>query len=266
MPSPPTNISSVTNPKPAGDPDFYLKDGTTPQTLGQRKETDEELRERHFESTTIGGSATVNAVKEQITSLEARPSIRIYTNRELTDNANGNGLPKLSTELVIHKRGASDEEIAEAIHSSISVGERLVNGINGTGNSYTVTDTALAQDRTLVWSEPSIIQLDITVDVVTEAGYQGDDAVKETIAEYIGGTAPDGGAVAGLDVNEDVIVDELERRVNGLEGVIGVASVTIDDNDDGSDDTVTRGDGLQAYEVGTNKVAKVDATQNITVN
>jgi hypothetical protein len=265
MPSPPANVTGVTNPQPTGDPQFDLTGGD-PQTLGQDRETDAELRDRALSPGSIDGAATVGAVAEAVRGLEERPSLTIYTNRRLTDNANGNGLPKLSAEVVIYRRGATAQTVGETIHEQISIGERLVNGINGTANSYTVTDDVLGQDRTIKWSEPTPTALEITVDVVTEAGYAGDVEVERAIAEYIGGTDPDGGAVPGLDVGEDVVVDELESRITDLDGVVGVATVTIDDNSDGTDDTTTRGDGLQAYVVATDEVVEVDATSDITVN
>lgn len=265
MPSPPAGVQSVTNPQPVGDPTFTLTDGTA-QTLGQDRETDAGLRERVLESSSIGGAATVSAVRQAVRALDGSPSLTIYFNRELTDNANGNGLPKLSTELVIYSRGATAGDIATALHDSLSIGDRLVSGINGTSVTETVTDTALAQDRTLEWSEPATVALSVTVDVVTEAGYAGDEVVKRTVADYIGGTRPDGGVVAGLDVGDDVIVDELERRINSLQGVLGVASVTIDADADGTDDTTTRSDGLTVYAVPTDEIATVDATTDVTVN
>lgn len=266
MPSPPPGVSGVTNPNPTGDPEFLLTDGETQQRLGQNRETDEELRERALAENSLGGAATLRAVKQAIRGIETRPSLTVYNNRELTDNANGNGLPQLSVELVIYPRGATDQTIAETIHETISIGERLVNGINGSAHSYTITDDVLGQDRVIKWTEPTVTGLEITLDLVTSDGYAGDVAVERAIATYIGGTDPDGVAVAGLDVGDDVVVDELKRRVNSVTGVVGVASVNIDADGDGSDDTTIRADGLDAYEVPGDEVAQVDATTDITIN
>ena len=266
IPSPPTGVSGVTNPQPTGDSSFTLTDGSTQQTLGQDREDDASLRERVLEGSSLGGAATVRAVRDKIRALDGTPSLTIFTNRTLTDNANGNGLPKLSTELVIYSPSATDKQVGEAIHEIISVGERLVSGINGTATSYDVDSEVLAQTRTINWSEPTPTPLAVTVDVVEDDGYAGDRTVKRAIADYIGGTLPDGSPAAGLDVAEDVIVDELERRVNSLDGVLGVASVTIDADGDGDDDTTTRSDGLTAYEVSSDEVVTVDAVNDITIN
>lgn len=265
MPAPPANVVGVTNPNPVGDPDFNLTDGTA-QTLGQAEESDSELRERVLEGASIGGAATVRAVRDKIRSLDGNPSLTIYTNRTLSDNGSGNGLPPLASELVIHTPSASEAQVAQAIHEVIAVTERQASGVNGTAVTYDITDSVLGQNRTIEWSTPIEKSLQVTIDVVTDSGYAGDNAVKEVVAQYIGGTLPDGSPVSGLDVAEDVIVDELDRRINSLDGIIGTASVTIDGNSDGTDDVTTRSDGLDAYVVADNEVATVDGTSNITVN
>jgi hypothetical protein len=265
MPNPPANITGVTNPNPTGDPSYNLTGGQS-QTLGQDREEDDELRDRILKGASIGGAATVRAVRDKIRALEGSPSLTIYTNRTTTDNANGNGLPELSSELVIHAPSVTNEDIAQAIHEVIAVTENQKNGINGTAVSDTIVDDVLWQDRVIKWSEPIEVSLTITLDLVTQDGYIGDEDVKEVVAEYIGGTLPDGSPTAGLDVSKDVIVDEIERRVNTLEGIIGTATITIDTDGDGNDNITTRSDGLRVIEIASNEVSTVDATTDITVN
>ncbi len=265
MPNPPAGVTAVTNPFPTGDPNYTLTDGSTQLVLGQNREDDESVKERVLEGGSIGGSATVRAVRDAIRALDGTPSLTIYVNRTTTDNANGNGLPKLSTELVIHSPSVTDQDVANAIHYITAVTARLTSGHNGTTKTYDIDEEVLNSTRTVEWSEPAEVTLEITVDAVTESGYPGDSVVKDSIARYIGGTLTDGSRIAGLDVSGDVIVDELERRVNSIDGVIGVASVTIDADGDGTDDTTTRADGLQAYETASNVVATVDASSDITV-
>jgi len=265
MPSPPAGVAGVTNPQPTGDPSYTIADGTTQQTLGQDREGDQSLRERVLEGASIGGAATVRAVRDRIRALAGTPSLTIYTNRQLTADANGNGLPELSTELVIWSPSATDADVARAIHEVVSIGERLVSGYNGTAVSYPIESDALGQTRAIEWSEPTEIQVAVSLDVVVAESYVGDAVLEETIADYIGGTRPDGSPVAGLSVGDDVIVDELERQVNSLAGVVGTAAVTIDADGDGTDDTTTRGDGLTAYAVASDAVVTVDATTDVTI-
>lgn len=263
MPNPPNGVSSVTNPQPTGDPDYTLTDGTV-QTLGQNQETDEQLQDRVLDGASIGGAATVRAVRDKIRQLDGTPSLTIYTNRELTSN---NGLPALASELVIHAPSVPNADIGQAIHDVVAVTARLASGNKGTAVSETITSDVLNQDRVIEWSEPNKTQLVIDINVVTEDGYGGDDTVRRAITEYIGGTFPDGEPTAGLSVGDDVLVDELKRRVSGTGGVLGVTNLVIDANGDGTDDTAARStDNLQAYVVSDSEVARVDATTDITVS
>jgi hypothetical protein len=264
MPSPPPGVSGVTNPQPTGDPEYTLTGGVQ-QTLGQDRESDASLRDRVLDGSSIGGAATVRAVRDKIRALDGTPSLTIYTNREPTANANGNGLPELSAELVIHAPSATTQEVAGAIHDVVSITDRLTSGHNGSSVSTSVDSQVLAQSRPVEWSTPTEQQLSVSVTVVSEDGYAGDAAVKTEVASYIGGTLPDGSPAAGLDVADDVIVDEIERRITSLQGVVGVASVTLDSDGDDSDDTTVRSDGLTVFEVSPSEVARVDGTQAITV-
>lgn len=266
MVNPPANMQSVTNPRATGDPDFTLTDDQTAQQLGQDREEDEDLRERVLEGSSIGGAATVRAIRDKIRGLDGTPSLTIYTNRTTNDNANGNGLPKLSTELVIYAQSVGDADVARAIYESVAVTERLTSGNNGTSKTYTYNAEVLQQDWVIEWSEPVITDLEITIDIVEDSGYIGDEAVLDAIGKYIGGTLPDGSPAAGLDVSQDLVVDEFERRINELQGVIGTANVLIDSDSDGNDNTTTRSDGLRAYEVAPDEVVQIDTTQNVTIN
>lgn len=265
MVNPPPNMRSVTNPTPIGDPELTLTDGETSRQLGQRREEDDELRERVLDGSSIGGAATVRAVRDAIRSLDGTPSLTIYTNRQTDPNFNGNGLPELSMELVIYAQSVTDKDVARAIYDSVAVTERLVSGINGTANSYDIDADVLEQTWTVEWSEPNITNLEITIDVVKGSGYIGDEAVLDAIGTYIGGTLPDGSPSAGLDVSQDLVVDEMELRINELKGVIGTADITVDATGDGSDDTTTRSDGLRAYEVAPDEVINVDTTEDVTI-
>jgi hypothetical protein len=82
---------------------------------------------------------------------------------------------------------------------------------------------------------------------------------------YIGGTTTNARSVTGLGQGDDVIVNEVENVAEDVVGVDAVTSTTIDDNDDGTDDTTTDGDGVTVYAVTDSEVAVVDAA-DITVN
>ena len=264
MPSPPANVTAVTNPNPTGDPDYTLTNGTQ-QRQGLDRESDTELRKRFFAATSLGGSATVRAVKEKIYRLGGSPSLTIYTNRETTDNANGNGLPKLSSEIVLYAPNVTDDDIAQAIHDIVAVTARLTSGHNGISKTASISSDVLAQDRPIEWSQANTTALEIDITLVTEDGYAGDDTVKDELVDYIGGTDTEADRIPGLDVGEDVVIDELERRVTNIDGVLGISNLIVDSDGDGADNTTTRSDGLDAYEAGREEVVTLDALSDIVV-
>jgi len=123
-----------------------------------------------------------------------------------------------------------------------------------------VTDELLADDETYTWSEPNIDDIDLTLDIVIDETYAGDESVKSALGEYIGGTDVDGAVVTGTDIGEEVRVDAIRDRVVGTDlGVRGIASIIIDADGDGTDDTTTDTNGLRVYEVPDSDVAQTDA-------
>jgi len=162
--------------------------------------------------------------------------------------------------------GGTNAEIGNTLHENVGLTERLVGGFFGTAVTYTVTDELLADDETYTWSEPNIDDIDLTLDIVVDEAYAGDEAVKSALVEYIGGTDVDGAVVTGTEIGEEVRVDAIRDRVVGPDlGVRGIASITIDADGDGTDDTTTDANGLRVYEVPDSDVAQTDAVDGSIV-
>lgn len=259
----PTGVDGVFNPLPTGDDQYKDTDGRQ-FIIGKNREDDEELRNRALKSTAKGGAATVNAIGSALRGIDDVIGVTAFENDDLSED--GDGRPALSVEFVVY--GGKDADIAQVIHDKVALTERLSGGHVGSLKSYTITDDLLADDETYEWSEPPIDNLDITIDVVTDSTYEGDDAVKSAIVKYIGGTDVDGSVETGTSVGIDIRVDEIRNRVVGDDlGVKGIASITIDSDGDGTDDTTTDGDGLTVYAVAKSDVAETDATDgSIVVN
>lgn len=255
LPSPPTGVSAVTNPLPTGDVIYDDTNGQRFQT-GTDRETDAELRDRALVSSSRGGAATADAVRSALRDIDEVIDAQAIENETFSTDAAGR--PPLSIEFIVY--GGSEAEIGNTLHDKVGLTERLVGGFVGTAVSYTVTDDLLSDDETYTWSEPNIDDIDLTLDIVVDETYAGDEAVKSALVEYIGGTDVDGSVVTGTGIGEDVRVDAIRDRVVGRDlGVRGVASVTIDANGDGTDDTTTDTNGLRVYDVPSSDVAQTDA-------
>lgn len=257
----PPGVNSVTNPNPTGDPDYNLTDDTTPQSPGQAKETDSSLRDRALDSTAIGGAGTAEGVELAMENIDGVISADVFTNRS---NTTTNNVDPWHTEVRIY--GGNTDDIADRLYEVAALGtiKTLQGGANGTLES-SVVSTDLYGDLTIEITRPTETNLEIDIDVVHDATYDGTNATKDAIVGYIGGTDTDGSTVGGLGQNENVLVNEIENVVEDLQGV-DYANVTLLDSDgDSNDDTTTDSDGVPIYSVGASEVALVDAT-DITVS
>lgn len=253
LPVVPSGVDSVTNPFPTGSTDHYLTDLTTYVT-GLPRETDVELRERVKRSDGTLGKATVPALIANMLALEGAESVTVFENKTNTDNTGSGGLPPKSFELVFFGT-TPNQDVAEALFDVKAFTARDYGGANGTEVTEDVT-ASNGQVFTLRWSEPNVLSVDMTLDLVVNENYVGDDEIRRRIVEYIGGTGVDGTSVLGTGVGEDVYIHQLQDAIVGPEdtGVIGI--------DEGESSftpaTTTDVNGLEIIDVGSNEVAQTN--------
>lgn len=247
-----SGIDSVINPVAVGDPSFVDTNGNG-LVIGVDRETDDELRERAFNSTSIGGSTTVPAVYTAIASLDGVVNVKIFENDTLNDNTGSGGLPPVSIEVVIY--GGSTETIANTLFDVTAPTERLYSGAHGTTVTYTVESSVLGSNEVIEWSDPPITDVDLTLDVVHDETYVGDEEIRRILVEYIGGTLPDGSTATGTGIGEDVRFDAIRDRLVGNDtGVLGLASIS------STPSSSTDSNGLNIVDIANDAVAETDAT------
>lgn len=252
-----TGVDGQTNPLAVGD-STYIDVAGSSFVQGRDRETDEQLRERAFESTIIGGSATISAIKSAIRDIEHVDSLTLYYNK--TENTDGDGMPPHSFEATVYYNGP-DEDIARALFETKSIDSSDVGGIHGTETTYDIESDVLATTETVHWSSIPETTTDITLTLITDDTYVGDDEIKSRIVNYIGGIDLGGERVSGLNVGDDLYVGVLKDVIVGPSdtGVWDVDSITIDITGDGSDDTETLSNGAEAVSVDNNQVLTSNA-------
>lgn len=256
-------VEEVTNPVAVGDTSYDNLNGS-PLIVGRERESDSELRERAFDNTSIGGAATLDALGTEINRVEGVQSLTMFRNREETEV---DGLPSHSFEAVVY--GGENEDIANTIHGTMSIDSTDHAGAHGTEVTYDVYSDITGQNETIRWSRPEEVSLNITIDLIVDDSYIGDESVRSRIVDYIGGTDIDGSQLPGLDVGENVYEDVLSAKLVSPDqhGIWEVDSLSIDGNNDGTDDTTTLASGADVYEVADNEVAVANARDgSITVN
>lgn len=263
LPSQPSGVESVTNPKPTGDADKVDRSGDT-LIPGLDRETDDELRQRVFDSNSIGGAATVGAIRTALLDIDGVQTATVFINA--TDATDADGLDPYSSEVVV--TGGNEGEIARTLRDTVSVTEllRLQSGKIGNSVTRSVYVEALDKSVSVGFSRPVKVDLSIDLTVVTDSTYIGDDELKDRMVEYIGGTKVGGTATSGLGGSEDVIVDRLEDSIVDEEtGVVGISNLTIDATGDGTDDRTTNADGIEVISIAREEQALLDAA-NVTVS
>jgi uncharacterized phage protein gp47/JayE len=265
LPSPPSGVDEVTNLYPTGTTE-YTDTNQQQFVIGQERESDETLRERARDSVAGGGKATHDALVEAlINDTPGVSSVTVYENKTETDNTGSGGLPPHSFEAVVF--GGDDEDVARTIFDTKAITSRDYGGAHGTAVTETVTSNVSGNSRDITWSRPAKVDVDMSLDLVVDESYIGDEALRNEITRYIGGTLANGTEVVGLGVGENPRVDAIQDIVVGDDtGVIGLDQ-SVDGSPIETTPSITTVDGLRVIDVGANEVAQTDATDaSITLN
>jgi uncharacterized phage protein gp47/JayE len=251
LPSVPSGVQSVTNPFAMGDDDHKLT-STIEFTTGRPRETDEELRDRAQISEGRRGDATVPALIAEISSLPEAESVSVYENKTNNDNTGSGGLPPKSFEVVYY--GSDPKQlIAERMFDVKGFTARDHGGANGTAVSETV-EASNNQVFTMNWSEPTPVQIDMTLDIVVNDEFVGKDELRDSIVSYVGGTKTDGTSELGTGAGTNIYVDQIEDIVTGPDdtGVIGISNYSF------TPSITTDSNGLEVVSIGSNETAQTN--------
>jgi uncharacterized phage protein gp47/JayE len=201
--NPQPDIDSVTNPVATGT-------GRTSFTEGRDRETDAEFKNRYIASFSRPGDATLDAIKPQV--FNADPGI---VGVDVTEVYNESG-DEYGVRVTVVAPNVDNDVIAQAIFESRaagieSFGDKSGTAIDDDGQPH-VENFQTATDR----------DLEIEIDLITGSAFpeNGQTEIEDRIIRYVGGTNNDGVTFPGLGIEEDVIFDQVFRRVINQQGVI----------------------------------------------
>lgn len=195
-PATPGGITSVTNPQ--------AFDG------GRDRETDEEYRNRYYQSVDFAGGVNADGIRGEILqNVDGVYSAVVYEND--TDEIDENGLPPHSFEAVVY--GGLDQDVAGAIF------KRKAAGIQTYGNTVipVLSDSAAVYDVRFSRPDPVPVWVRVKHLVVDRSRFPTDGMkqIQEAIISYIGGNARD-----GLSIGEDVIYNRIPCQILSIPGVV----------------------------------------------
>lgn len=167
---------------------------------GRGRETDEEFRDRYYQSVDYAGGVNADAIAGEIMqNVESVYSAICYEND--TDETDDLGLPPHSIEAVVY--GGLDADIAQAIF------RRKAAGIQTFGSTTIAVISASGQSININFSRPTTVPVYIQVsNLETDTDYpaDGDDRIKSALIDYIGGDVR-GGLTIGSDVRYMTLPD-----------------------------------------------------------
>lgn len=200
--TPLAGVDSVTNPNPTGDPDQEYQ-------VGRDRETDAEFRLRYQNSISAAGSATVSAIEAAVFQADERiESVDVEEVRDNTTNEYGVRVTVLAPDV-------SNDDIAQAIFDSRAGGLDSFGSVSGTADDDGVPKTENF-DRAV--EETIYIEANLTTSETFPS--DGTETITDRLIRYLGGQASDGVNYPGLGVGEDVIFDQVKRRVMEEQGVV----------------------------------------------
>jgi uncharacterized phage protein gp47/JayE len=211
LPQPPTGIQSVTNPVPAEG--------------GVDEEDDEPYRERAKRELSEGARATQPALITQINRVNATKSVSVIVND--TDSTDAAGRPAHSFEPVVDVESEFYEDVAEAIIDTKAAGDASVGGYAGSAVSRTI-ELVNGQEKEIEFSIPTQVQIYVDCDIVKTDTYGGNEAVQDSIVQYVGGTLSTSEDIDGeLEVGDDVIYNQVLEAVMNVPGVHDVTNLEL---------------------------------------
>ncbi len=206
--------------------------------VGNDTETDSEARIRREASLSLQGGGTPETIKAAVLDVANVSSVIVFKND--SDIVDGDGIPPHSVEVYAIGSTAIDQEIFDALFSSVSAGIRQHGNVTGSVTDSSGNPQPCAFSRLL--DVPIYIDLTVTTNTDVDQGaifpVDGQAQIRDNLTSII--------FSAGSDVWKALI----ENAVVSVQGVISVVSLFSDTDPPITDTTVV---------IGQTEIADIDS-------
>lgn len=189
---------------------------------GADREPDDELRVRAQQELSAGSRASAPALVSAVSKLDGVTSVHIDIND--TNSTDADGRPGHSWEMTVS--GGNNNTIAQTLLDTKAGGDTSVGGYAGTATTAPA-DLPNGQTHDITFSRPTAVKIYVDMTLSTTDTFAGNDAVRDSIVQYLGGILSTGNEATGLGTGEDVVYGEIEYAIRDVEGVYDVTSLTI---------------------------------------
>jgi uncharacterized phage protein gp47/JayE len=205
--NPDSNVFSVSNPEAA--------------TGGRDQETDNEFRQRLVAGSDSTGNATFPSIVAKLLETSGVRSANVIVNN--TIEADGAGNPPKSVHAYV--LGGTTANVADTLLNSVAAGIETVGG-----QSVDVVDSSGTM-HTIKFDFATETDIAVQISIKTNSSFEidGDDQIRLTLLDYIGGTDTEGTFHSGLLMGEDVIYSRLFSCVYAVAGIDDV-TITVGRN------------------------------------
>ncbi len=210
---------------------------------GTDREPDEEFRERAKGELADGTGATMRAILSAIDLVPGVQNLTIFPNNDETDLGDRPGF-----ELIV--QGGNEATIGQEILDTKAAGDETYGGNFGTAVEVE-GELPNGQIQEVTFSRPQAVSIYVDTEFSITDEYQGDDYVKDSITNYIGGVLSTGNTTNGdISVDDNVLYGEIEYAIRDSPGIYDIDHLYI-----GTSENPTGEDNIS---IGQTSVAETD--------
>ena len=179
---------------------------------GTLEETDLEFRQRILSSRASAGRGTSPSLLADLLAIASVESATI--NEGLVDPISPEGVPFGYIEVIVEGADdtATENAVAQALYNNKTPG---IPHYSFSEDSGTATDPSSGQEFTMAFTKPTVVALDLQVNLTVTGAFQGAAAAKTVVETYL----------SNLEIGEDMIISKISSALAQMAGVEDVVSV-----------------------------------------